>query len=84
FEKDLPKAYETFLTEPVAMNIFFWMSLLGLGVTGLIATIKGRSILRRKAVTHYSLALSRTGLVAGAIIAGLFLGLTLAIHGMFI
>ncbi|MBA4272458.1 MAG: hypothetical protein C0438_05065 [Pseudomonas sp.] len=78
FEKDLPKAYETFLTEPVAMNIFFWMSLLGLGVTGLIATIKGRSILRRKAVTHYSLALSRTGLVAGAIIAGLFFGLALA------
>ncbi|MDD1000974.1 hypothetical protein [Pseudomonas sp. TNT2022 ID642] len=78
FEKDLPKAYETFLTEPVAMNIFFWMSLCGLGLTALIAAVKGRAFLQRKVVTHYSLALSRTGLVAGAIIVGLFFGLAFA------
>lgn len=78
FEKDLPKAYETFLTEPVAMNLFFWMSLCGLGLTASIAAFKGRGVLQRTVVTHYVLALSRTGLVAGAIIVGLFFGLAFA------
>ncbi|MBT8763914.1 hypothetical protein KFV02_08210 [Desulfohalobiaceae bacterium Ax17] len=77
--KNLPSQYLKIIEESLSINTFGLLSIVSLCILAVWRLIKGEEALKHPFVTKIILPLSRAGLSAGAITAGMLLGIGLGL-----
>jgi hypothetical protein len=76
---DLPKAFESLITEPISINTFAFLIIVGMVLLAAVTGFGTKEIRDDSKAAHVALAFVRSGLSAGAIAAGSLVGTTFAL-----